>query len=127
MYTILARRMYTHQRVATEAHDDCMHDHDLTHTAPGGMDRVRAQVRLTNAHPVPPGHHHDVPDPLPVAVTLRWETGDEQLDTIALEWWRPAFKSEGDGLNRPLVRVRLIDPRVMTGAVWVPAEDVRRR
>lgn len=91
------------------------HDHPLTHTAPGGMDRVRAQVRLTNAHPVPPGQHHDVPDPLPVTVTLRWETGDEQLDTIALEW------------TQRLVRVRLIDPRVMTGAVWVPAEDVRRR
>ena len=58
---------------------------------------------------------------------MRWATGTERLDTIALEWWRPGFKSEGDGLNRALVRVRVDDPRVMTGAVWVPAEDVRRR
>ena len=104
-----------------------VHDHTLTHTAPGGMDRIRAVRPLLNAHPVPPGVHHDVQQPVDVTVTLRWEDGNEQLDTIALEWWRPGFKSRGDDLNRPLVRVRLIDPRVMTGAVWVPAEDVRRR
>lgn len=92
-----------------------MHEPDLTHTAPGGMDRVRGQVRLLNAHPVPPGVHHDVPDPIPVRVTLRWETGDETVDTVALEW------------TPRLVRVRVSDLRVMTGAVWVPAEDVRRR
>ena len=92
-----------------------MHDHDLTHSAPGGMHRVRAQVRLLNAHPVPPGMHHDVQHPIPVAVTLRWETGNEELETVALEW------------DRRLVRVRIADLRVITGAVWVPAGDVRRR
>ncbi|MCG7285341.1 hypothetical protein MHY85_05045 [Cellulomonas sp. ACRRI] len=56
-----------------------------------------------------------MPDPIPVRVTLRWETGDETVDTVALEW------------TPRLVRVRVSDLRVMTGAVWVPAEDVRRR
>ena len=97
-----------------------MHEHhSLTHTVPGGMDRVRDARPLLNAHPVPPGKHHDVPDPIPVTATLRWATGVEQLDTAAVEWW-------GTG-ERAVVRVRIADPRVMTGAVWVPAEDVRRR
>lgn len=52
-------------------------------------------------------------------MTLRWETGIEQLDTVALEWWRP--KDLTGRLLGPLVRVRIADPRVMTGAVWVPA------
>lgn len=86
---------------------------------PGGMDRVRDARPLLNAHPVPPGKHHDVPDQIPVTVTLRWETGDEQLDTVALEWWRDRGEA--------VVRVRIADQRVMTGAVWLPAEDVRRR
>lgn len=54
-----------------------------------------------------------------MTVTLRWETGTEQLDTLAVEWW-------GAG-DRAVVRVRIADSRVMTGAVWVPAIDVRRR
>lgn len=82
---------------------------------PGSADRTRAQVALRNAHPVPPGVHHDVQHPVDVTVTLRWATGDEQLDTVALEW------------TPRLVRVRISDMRVMTGAVWVPVEDVRRR
>lgn len=91
---------------------------DLTQTAPGGMARVRAAAPLLNARPVPRGTHHDVDDPIPVTATLRWATGDEQLDTVAVEWW-------GSGADA-VVRVRIGDLRVMTGAVWVPAEDVRR-
>ena len=52
---------------------------------PGSADRARAQIPLLNGRPVPPGKHHDVQHPIPVTVTLRWETGDEQLDTIAVE------------------------------------------
>lgn len=78
------------------------------------MSRVRAARPLLNARPVPPGVHHDVHDPIPVTVTLRWQTGVEQLETLALEW------------TRTVVRVRMVDQRVMTGAVWLPAEDVRR-
>ncbi len=105
-----------------------MHDHDLTHSVPGGMHRVRAQVRLLNAHPVPPGVHHDVQHPIPVVVTLRWETGDEEVETVALEWWK-VMTDPGDRgpAITSLVRIRVADLRVMTGAVWVPAEDVRRR
>lgn len=88
---------------------------DLAQTVPGGMARLRAAVPLLNALPVPPGEHHDVDRPVPVTVTLRWATGAERLDTVAVEW------------TRTLVRVRIADLRVMTGAVWVPAEDVRRR
>lgn len=83
------------------------------------MDRVRDARPLLNARPVPAGVHHDVPEPIPVTVTLRWESGDERLDTVALEWWRDRGEA--------VVRVRIADPRVMTGAVWLPAEDVRRR
>lgn len=54
-----------------------------------------------------------------MTVTLRWATGVKQLDTVALEWW-------GRGPDA-VVRVRVADRRVMTGAVWLPAEDVRRR
>lgn len=75
---------------------------------------------LLNEREVPPGVHHDVADPPPVTVTLRWETGDEEVDTVALEWWT----TERSG---PVVRVRVADPRILTGAVWVPAGDVRRR
>lgn len=88
---------------------------DLAQTVPGGLSLLRAAVPLLNALPVPPGEHHDVDRPVPVTVTLRWATGAERLDTIAVEW------------TRTLVRVRIADLRVMTGAVWVPASDVRRR
>lgn len=100
------------------ARDDA--DVNLPQSVPGGVDRLRARVPLLNAQRVPPGVHHDVADPIPVTVTLRWPTGDEQLDTMALEWWT----TERDGA---VVRVRISDPRVMTGAVWVPADDVWRR
>jgi hypothetical protein len=79
------------------------------------MSRLRAAVALLNAREVPPGVHHDVDRPVPVTVTLRWATGTERLDTLALEW------------TATLVRVRIVDLRVMTGAVWVPASDVCRR
>lgn len=85
----------------------------------GGPDRIAGLVPLLNAHEVPPGVHHDATHPIPVTVTLRWATGVEQLDTIAVEWW-------GRGPDA-VVRVRIADRRVMTGAVWVPAADVRRR
>lgn len=42
--------------------------------------------------------------------------GLEQLDTVAVEWWG----SSPDAV----VRVRVADLRVMTGAVWIPG---RRR
>lgn len=58
-------------------------DVNLPQSVPGGMDRLRARVRLLNAHPVPPGVHHDVQHPLDVVVTLRWETGDEETETVA--------------------------------------------
>ena len=88
---------------------------DLAQTVPGGLSRLRAAVPLLNAAPVPPGEHHDVDRPVPVTAILRWVTGAETVDTLALEW------------TRMLVRVRLVDHRVMTGAVWVPAGDVRCR
>lgn len=88
---------------------------DLTQTVPGGMSRVKGTVPLLNARPVPPGVHHDVEYPIPVTVRLRWETGVELLDTVAVEWCGG------------VIRVRIADLRVMTGAVWVPVEDVRRR
>lgn len=88
---------------------------NLAQTVPGGMSRLRGAVPLLNAHPVPPGRHHDVDRPIPVSVTLRWSSGTERLDTVAVEW------------TAALVRVRIADLRVMTGAVWVPATDVRRR
>lgn len=88
---------------------------NLAQTVPGGLSRLRAAVPLLNARPVPPGVHHDVDRPIPVTVTLRWESGAEPLDTVAVEW------------TATLVRVRIADLRVMTGAVWVPAADVRRR
>ncbi|MBW0254481.1 MULTISPECIES: hypothetical protein [unclassified Cellulomonas] len=52
---------------------------------------------------------------MPVTAVLRWATGDELLETLALEW------------TRSVVRVRITDLRVMTGAVWLPAADVQRR
>jgi hypothetical protein len=88
---------------------------NLAQTVPGGMSRLRAAVPLLNARPVPPGTHHDVDRPVPVTVELRWESGTERLDTLAMEW------------TAALVRVRIADLRVLTGAVWLPATDVRRR
>ncbi len=87
----------------------------LPQLVPGGQSRVEAQVRLLNWRPVPAGVHHDVDRPVPVRAILRWVTGAERVDTLALEW------------TRILVRVRVVDHRVMTGAVWIPAGDVRRR
>ena len=49
-----------------------------------------------------------------MTVTLRRETGDVEFDTLAVEWWRT-------GRGGAVVRVRIADPRVMTGAVWLPA------
>jgi len=88
---------------------------DLTQTIPGGLSRVKGTVPLLNARPVPPGVHHDVEHPIPVTVRLRWETGVELYDTDAVEWCGG------------VIRVRIADLRVMTGAVWLPVEDVRRR
>lgn len=85
----------------------------------GGPDRIARLVPLHNQHPVPPGVHHDDDQPVPVTVTLRWASGDEQLNTVAVEWWRAG--------GRDVARVRIADRRVMTGAVWLPADDVRRR
>lgn len=93
------------------------HDHPITHGVPGGMDRVRNLRPLLNGREVPPGVHHDVQHPIPVVATLRWETGDEQLDTVALEWWTTRAGT--------VVRVRVADQRIPTGAVWLPVEDVR--
>jgi len=106
-------------RVGAAADDDDVHADDLTHTVPGGMDRVRSTRPLLNAQPVPRGVHHDVDRPIPVTATLRWATGDEQLDTHAVEWWTAS--------GRTVVRVQIADPRVITGAVWLPVEDVQRR
>lgn len=85
----------------------------------GGPDRIAGIVPLLNARKVPPGVHHDATHPIPVTITLHWATGTEKLDTVAVEWW-------GRGAGA-VVRVRIADRRVMTGAVWVPAEDVRPR
>lgn len=82
---------------------------------PGGQSRVAAALPLLNQQPVPPGVHHDVSDPVPVVAAMRWATGVELCDTVAVEW------------TRTVVRVRVVDLRVMTGAVWLPAHDVRRR
>jgi hypothetical protein len=87
----------------------------LPQRVPGGQSRIAAAVALLNQHQVPAGVHHDVDHPVPVVATLWWATGTEQLDTLALEW------------TRTIVRIRITDLRVMTGAVWIPAGDVRRR
>jgi hypothetical protein len=87
----------------------------LPQRVPGGQSRLAAAVPLLNWHQVPGAVHHDVEHPVPVTVVLRWATGPELFDTLALEW------------TRALVRVRVIDLRVMTGAVWVPVGDVRWR
>lgn len=58
----------------------------LPQVVPGGMARVRAAVPLLNGQPVPAGVHHDVDHPIPVRARLRWRTGTEELDTVALEW-----------------------------------------
>jgi hypothetical protein len=87
----------------------------LPQRVPGGQSRIAAAVDLLNQHPVPAGVHHDVDEPVPVVAALRWATGTELCETLALEW------------TRTLVRVRVSDLRVMTGAVWLPAADVRRR
>ena len=92
----------------------------LPQLVPGGMARLASAIQLLNACPVPPGVHHDVENPIPVVATPRWATGPEETDTLALEWWRALHSG-------PVVRVRVIDLRVMTGAVWLPAADVRRR
>lgn len=91
-----------------------MPNRSLLGNVPGGMSRLASTVPLLNQRPVPPGTHHDVQHPIPVVVTLHWETGNEELETVAVEW------------DRHLVRVRIADARVMVGAVWVPVEDVRR-
>ncbi len=88
---------------------------NLPQSVPGGLSRIAAAVPLHNALPVPAGVHHDVDRPVPVTAVLRWATGDELLETLALEW------------TRSVVRVRITDLRVMTGAVWLPAADVQRR
>lgn len=75
------------RRVGGAADDGEVHDHDLTHSVPGGMDRVRSTRPLLNAQPVLRGLHPDVERPIPVTVTLPWATGDEQLETLAVEWW----------------------------------------
>jgi hypothetical protein len=92
-----------------------MPDRSLLGNVPGGLSRLQSTVPLLNQRPVPPGVHHDVQHPIPVTVKLHWETGTEQLDTWAVEW------------DRHLIRVRISDARVITGAVWLPVEDVRRR
>ncbi len=72
--------------------------------------------RILNAHPVPPGVHHDVAHPIPVTARIVWEdAGEEHVDTVAVEW------------TPELVRVWLDDRRWMLKAVWLPAQDVRRR
>lgn len=88
---------------------------NLPSRVPGGQSRLLAAVPLHNQRPVPPGVHHDVEHPIAVTVVLHWETGTEQLDTYAVEWWGH------------VIRVRITDQRVMTGAIWLPVEDVRRR
>jgi hypothetical protein len=100
------------ERVGSGTDDDAV---NLTQRVPGGQSRIAAAVRLLNQREVPPGVHHDVDRPIQVTVALRWETGIEFLDTVAVEW------------DRHLIRVRISDLRVMTGAVWLPVEDVRRR
>ncbi|WP_158370207.1 hypothetical protein [Cellulosimicrobium cellulans] len=91
-----------------------LHDHTLTQTVPGGLSRLKSTVPLLNARPVPAGVHHDVERPIPVTARLRWETGIELVDTFAVEWCGG------------VIRVRIADLRVMTGAVWLSVEDVRR-
>ncbi|VTR77231.1 hypothetical protein CHMI_02001 [Cellulomonas hominis] len=69
----------------------------LPQRVPGGQSRIAAAVTLRNQHPVPPGVHHDVEQPVPVTARLHWETGTETIETLALEW------------TRTLVRIRIID------------------
>jgi hypothetical protein len=82
---------------------------------PGGRSRIATAVPLQNQHSVPPGVHRDIERPVPVTAGLHWEAGTETPETVALEW------------TLTLVRIRILDLRVMTGAVWIPAGDVHRR
>jgi hypothetical protein len=93
---------------------------DLRQTVPGGLSRVRSARRLLNECPFPRGEHHDLADPPAAFATLRWETGDEEISTVVLEWWHTRAAGW-------MARVRVTDPRLMTGAVWIPAADVRPR
>lgn len=82
----------------------------------GSADILELAQHILNAHDVPPGVHHDVENPIPVTVRILWERdGLEEVDTVAVEW------------TSRLVRVWLSDRRWQPAAVWVPAEDVRRR
>jgi len=81
----------------------------------GSADRLALAQRILNSHEVPPGLHHDVPNPIQVRVRLQWEKdGEEYVDTIAVEW------------TSQLVRVAMNDRRWMLAAAWVGADDVRR-
>ncbi|MEN0072501.1 MAG: hypothetical protein AAGC63_16100 [Propionicimonas sp.] len=101
-----------------------MNERTLLTNVPGGPARLASAVELLNEVPFPPGVHHDVARPIPVVATLRWSDGRggedvEHRDTEALEWC-PGVTAA------PVVRIRLVDPRNITIAAWLPAADVRR-
>ena len=54
--------------------------------------------------------------PVPVVVRIEWaEDGEEHLETVALGW------------TGQRAYIRLPDPRYRFTAVWLRAEDVKRR
>jgi hypothetical protein len=73
------------------------------------------QQPILNAHKVP-DKFIDAHQPTPVTARIHWaDDGEQTIDTIALSW------------THRLVRVRLSDRRWQLNAVWVPADDVKRR
>lgn len=91
---------------------------DTTHTArepsPTGPRRhdLGPLCRATaESGPVPAGVHHDVTQPLPVTVTLRWVTGADELATIALRWTRTLVRVPITEVSRDLCRGSACQPQ----------------
>ncbi len=76
---------------------------------------TRRWQAVENALPARQPEHRCDP-PVPVTARVQWERdGAEPVDTVALGWSGRA------------VWVRIYDPRCQTKAIWLRAEDVRRR
>ncbi len=86
-------------------------------SASTGMRRHRDRWQaITNARPIPKRtHQRDLPQPVPVRVTLHWEhDGTELRDVEAVAW-----------AGRDVL-VEVDDPRLRIRWVWLDADDVVR-
>lgn len=62
---------------------------------------------------------HECWPPIPITVRVVWSVDGEQwIKTMALGW---------TGRAAPLVYVEMLDRRCRTRAIWLRAEDVKRR